>query len=74
MCEKSYAIYCKITLIVSDTILLTPFRQYLYFYWITVDVCTITSIAMCGKDVQRVESVRILYLSFILLNTGLHCY
>jgi len=33
-----------------------------------VNACTITSIVVCGKDVQRVESVRILYLSFILLN------
>lgn len=74
MCEESDAIYHKITLIVSDTNLLTPFRLYLYVYWITVDACTITSIVMCGKDVQRLESVRILYLSLILLNTGLHYY
>ena len=74
VCEESDAIYHKITLIVSYTNLLTPFRQYLYFYWITVDACAITSIVMCVKDVQRVESVRSLYLSFILLNTGLHYY
>lgn len=64
MCEEVDAIYRKITLIVSDTNLLTPFRQYLYFYWITVDECTVRSIVIGGKEVQRVWSVRIFYLMF----------